>query len=331
MNLTIVGDCKLPTAKNIGRIIDLKMRFVSKCAENFKDDAKNKVVEWASGAEMKEVSKSGLWIADTDLDIELKKGRTERLRFVAFRWEGKVKKAADRIREKAMKEARAFALRFRGKRYNSEDLAMKDLAEHLEGIPDTYFFHVSTRLYPSMTPESVGWWELDLEPLISDENIRSAAEKEVTIVLVTNLDRPVEDGEAVPDNYRPASNKEVLDLYNQEYHVERSFRFMKSGVGMNSVFLQTPSRVNAMMFVISIAVLVSNIADAMFKRADTRSNGRRLTMYNLAFELQTTLVTYSRSENSLILRGPDEVTEAFFDYTDTLLINPQYLLGYAED
>ena len=102
-------------------------------------------------------------------------------------------------------------------------------------------------------------------------------------------------------------------------------------MGMNSIFLQTPSRENAMMFVISIAVLISNIADAMFKRAKTLLDGRQLTMYNLANEVQNTIVLYSRGENSLRLQGPPKVTGRLFDLTDTLEINPQYLLGYVCD
>lgn len=111
--------------------------------------------------------------------------------------------------------------------------------------------------------------------------------------------------------------------------MEQSFRLMKSGIGVDSIFLQTPSRENAMMFVVSIVVLISNIADAMFRRDGTCLNGRRLTMYRLAFELQNTIVVYSREEGALDLQGPREITDVFFDITDTLGINPQYLLGYA--
>ena len=43
------------------------------------------------------------------------------------------------------------------------------------------------------------------------------------------------------------------------------------------------------------------------------------------------IVIYSRSENSLRLQGPPRVTDIYFDFTDTLQINPQYLLGYISD
>ena len=75
-----------------------------------------------------------------------------------------------------------------------------------------------------------------------------------------------------------------------------------------------------MMFVISIAVLISNITDAMFRRAKTLLDGRQLIMYHLAFEVQNTIVTYSRDENSLRLQGLAKVTSRYFEITDTLQI-----------
>ena len=327
--MIMVGDCKLPTAGNICRMIDLGMGFVSKCAENFKGDVRNKVLDWASSAVFHRVSRKGLLLTDTHLDVELTEGRTERLRFVAFRWEGKVRKAIERITERVKEEAIGFMERFCGMRFGTEKAAMKEFGKHSDSIPDTYSFRVSTRFYESMSPDSKGWWELDLVPLISDSAVRRLAEREQTVVLVTNLDHPISEGEEPPPMYRPKSSWDVVKLYNSEYRVEKSFRFLTSGVGMNSVYLQTPSRENAMMFVLSIAVLISNIADAVFKHMDLRLKGRTLTMYNLAYELQTTIVTYSRSENTLRLMGPADVTGMYFTYTDALWIDPQLLLGYA--
>ena len=69
----------------------------------------------------------------------------------------------------------------------------------------------------------------------------------------------------------------------------------------------------------------------MFRRMDVRLEGTPMAMYRLSYELQTTLVTYSRHDNSLGLMGPPEVTDRFFDYTDALDINPQMLLGYLTE
>ena len=328
--MIMVGDCKLATKGNICRMIDMGMHFVSKCSETFTGKARARIREWSVSAEMKKAKKKGLWMADTEMELEMAKGRTEKLRFVAFRYDAKVERSIGRITDTAKDEARRISESFKGRRFSSEAEALAALSDLGSDPLGTFSFNVSTAFYRTDHPEDVpNWWELRLEPLISEPNIRRRAEMEQTTVLVTNLARPEEGRKA--DGKTLFSNEAVLTYYDQEYKVERSFRFMKSGMGMNSIFLQTPSRENAMMFVISIAVLVSNIADAMFKRANTLLDGRQLTMYSLASEVQNTIVIYSRSENTLRLQGPPKVTDRLFDHTDTLGINPQYLLGYIGD
>ncbi len=330
--MIMVGDCKLATKANIAKMIDMRMRFVSKCSETFTGKAKQKIQEWSVGTKMYKSEEKGLWMSDTMMGVELVKGRVVPLRFVAFRWDVKVEREMEKVRNKAMDDAAGIIDSYKGRRFPTEADALKSL-DVLELNPSGPFsFNVCTVHYRTEHPEDVpDWWELNLDPLISETNIRLLAEKRQTVVLVTNMDRPVDEGEPVPIPYRPVTNEQVLAYYNQEYKVEQSFRLMKSGMGMNSIFLQTPSRENAMMFVISIAVLISNIADAMFRRAKTLLDGRQLTMYHLAFEVQNTIVTYSRDENSLRLQGPAKVTSRYFEITDTLQINPQYLLGYMSD
>jgi transposase len=326
--MIMIGDCKLATANNILKMIDMGMGFVSKCSQTFTGKTKEKIQKWSVGTKMYQASgKQGLWIADELLDVQLSKERTEQLRFVAFRRDAKVERAVEKVRDKAIDDANGIIESFRGRRFETEEAALKALTDLKLDPEDPFSFKVGTAHYTSEHPEDVpDWWELVLEPLISDRNVRLQAEKQETVVLVTNLDRPDSN-----TGKKSATNEEVLAYYNQEYKVEQSFRLMKSGMGMNSIFLQTPSRENAMMFVISIALLVSNIADAMFRRAHTLLKGKQLTMYRFAFEVQNTIVIYSRSENSLRLQGPPQVTDIYFDFTDTLQINPQYLLGYISD
>lgn len=322
----MVGDCKLATAGNIAKMIDMGMFFVSKCSDTFVGNARRAVAAWAASAETAEI-RPGLRSAGTFRTVELRKGREETLRFVAFRWDGKVDAAVERIRQRAPRDAESVVTRFKGVRFRKRSDALKAF-EKLGLDPEgPVRFGVDAVFYGSDHPEDVpDWWELRLEPEISEEGILREARMSETVVLVTNLPEPPGDGTARPGP--AASDAGVMDYYNQEYKVEQSFRLMKSGMGMNSIFLQTPSRENAMMFAVSIAVLISNIADAMFRRKTVLLKGRQLTMYRLAYEVQTTIVIYSRSENSLSLMGPDEVTKMFFDYTDALRINPRHLLTY---
>ena len=328
--MIMVGDCKLATKGNICKMIDMGMHFVSKCSETFTGKARDRIREWSVDTKMHKARKRGLWMADTEMELDMAKNRKETLRFVAFRHDAKVERSMERIRSKAQEDAVEVCESFKGRRFSTEEEALEAFTGLGLDPMGPFSFNISTAHYQTEHPEDVpDWWELRLEPLISEPNIRRKAEIEQTVVLVTNLPGP--DEGRTSDEMTVFSNESVLTYYNQEYKVEKSFRFMKSGMGMNSIFLQTPSRENAMMFVISIAVLISNIADAMFKRAKTLLDGRQLTMYNLANEVQNTIVLYSRSENSLRLQGPPKVTGRLFDLTDTLEINPQYLLGYVCD
>lgn len=323
----MVGDSKLPTVQNMAKMIDMGMFFVSKCSQTFKGKTRDKVRAWAESAVMKGGPRRGLSMADTVLDVEFSKDRTEKLRFVAFRWERKVDDRIESVRRDAEKRAESISKAVKSMRFRKMDDALKEFERIRPGPLDALSMSAEPVYFESDHPEDVpGWWELHLTMEIADRSVRRAAEMAETVVLVTNLPRPSGDGGAAA--IRTASNLEVIEYYSQEYKVEQSFRLMKSGMGMNSIFLQTPSRENAMMFVISIAVLISNIADAMFRRAEALLDGRQLTMYRLAYEVQTTIVQYSRSENTLRLMGPERVTKGFFDITDTLGINPQYLLGY---
>ena len=316
--MIIVGDCKLPTSENIAKMIDCGFGFVSKCSGNFKDNAKKKIVELSLDAEMHGCGKNGLRMADFDMDLKLSKERTERLRFMAFRRDAKVSAETEKVRAEARMKADAAAKEFVGKRYRKRKDAEKAASK---AVPKSglYILETDFAYYESDSPYESGWWEIKTMAFVSEDGVRRAAERRSTDVLITNLGRA------------GMSNEKLLELYNHEYKVEQSFRLMKSGMGMDSVFLQTPSRENAMMFVISIAVLVSNIADAVFRRERVMLRGKQLTMHRLAYSLLTTNVEYSRGENTLRLRGPPESTDGFFEITDILQINPQYLLGYLSD
>lgn len=350
--ITLVGDCKLATAGNIMDMIDSGFGFVSKCAVNFIDKGFERTRQKSIRSKMHSCSVKGLWMSDNDFEINLTNKRKETLRFVAFRYDVVVRHRVEAIRTELAQKIKTIKEELDGRKFYSEKEAL-EFAEDLFKKDDRIRANVKTvHCKPPLGVNSRGWWKLELSFFISEKKIRQQAELDKTVVLVTNLARPSEDDVAedscervignlprnsdtghvdVPGRRDCVSDEGILGIYNSEYKVERSFALMKSGLGMNTVYVQKPSRENAMMFVISIGVLLSNIADEMFRRADTRIDGHLMTMHRLSHELQTTLVTYSRSENSLRLLGPPEVTRRFFEYTDTLGINPQLLLGYLDN
>ena len=119
-----------------------------------------------------------------------------------------------------------------------------------------------------------------------------------------------------------ASAQTVLRLYLNEYKVEHTYRLMKSGLGVDRVFFRTPSRENAMMFVVGIATLIENIIDAMNRR-----NGDRDTFRTVIDQFECVIVRYDRSDDSMDFEGPDERVEQLFRYLDTMRTDPVLLLS----
>ena len=351
--MTIVGDCKLVTERNVRKMIELGLGFVSKVPEDFGYHAIERAKDEALRSGMKRYGsedgsrkKDGLWIADVDSYALFgpKKDRRLDLRFIVFNREDEVHRRLESIRSASDGEVRRRYSHLTKTRFRTEFEAWEAFKK-VRVDPDSPFRVEARAVRMRKEIGLVGgdshkknynppkrydeWWSMELDPVFSEEKAWRIAIRDSLRLLVTNLPRKASSDRT---SYRDGVMGEgVLELYNQEYKVEQSFRLMKSGIGMNSIYFQTPSRENAMMFVVSVAVLLSNIADAMFRRADMRLDGRPMTMYSLAHELQTTMVTFSRSDNALELMGPSGAADRFFDVTDALRINPQLLLGYTED
>ncbi len=326
--MIVVADCKLATADNIIRMSELGIKFVSKCAANFVGRYADKVTEVFVSNPTHPYGSDGC-MSEFEFDVALDKSHTEKLRFVAFREEKNVKEKEEKLKDFYQEKCIKMCELFDSEKFIDYEQALEFIRriEIKKDTPIKVEFNEPV-LSKNIDLHGLPMWILDYKIFISDRLIRKIAEKNATVVIVTNLLKPKQNVENAVKTY---SDVEIVSLYNQEYKVEQSFRFMKSGIGMNSIFLQTPSRENAMMFVISIAVLVTNIADAIFRREKMMLNKKTMTMYNLAYHIQTTIVHYSRNDNTLSLKGPSEVTDSYFKITDALQINPQYLLGYISE
>lgn len=122
----------------------------------------------------------------------------------------------------------------------------------------------------------------------------------------------------------------IIRLYREEYRVEHCIRFTKSGVGIDQVFLQTPSRERAMMFVVTELTVLTSTADAVFRSKGMKLNGVQMTVNNLMQELQGTTVRLDRGEMRMFVETPQGKEIDLFEITDALQINPRLLLGYLE-
>ena len=101
---------------------------------------------------------------------------------------------------------------------------------------------------------------------------------------------------------------------------------MKSGLGIDRVFLHKPSRENAMMFVIDIATLICDIIDAMSRR---RSDGSIRTFGTVTEELVGAQIRYDRGTDSMDVEGPPIRADQLTSIMAMMGVDPQLLLGFT--
>ena len=121
------------------------------------------------------------------------------------------------------------------------------------------------------------------------------AEGEEIQVLVTNLPRANEDA----GNIRfGATADTVVRTYLDEYKPEHVFRLLKSGIGMDKVYLHRGSRVAAMFFIAGVAGTLLSVMDEMLRRGNAD-----MTTYRMRLGLHDTTVRVKRSNGYTYIDG----------------------------
>ena len=151
----------------------------------------------------------------------------------------------------------------------------------------------------------------------NEERAKTLTQDRGVRVLITNLPRSNADAENIRFG---ATADTVLMTYLGQYRVEHAFRLMKDGMGIDRVYLHRPSRENAMMFVISLATMLSDIITHVLK-----TNGIDMTMQAISGTMsRLDIVQDSEGE---YLDGSEEHIDLFMRMLEALRIDPDHLLG----
>ena len=103
---------------------------------------------------------------------------------------------------------------------------------------------------------------------------------------------------------------------------------MKSGMGIDDVYIHTPSRIQSVAFVVSLATMLANVADDILRQ--TKPPGeRKYTVKGLSDVLMNTLLWYRRRKNSISVTGGPGDTEFFLSIFRRFNIDHELLLGYV--
>lgn len=95
---------------------------------------------------------------------------------------------------------------------------------------------------------------------------------------------------------------------------------MKDGMGIDRVYLHRPSGENAMMFVISLATMLSDTVTHVLK-----TEGIDMTMQNISGTMSRLDIVQDRDGE--YLDGPDGRIDLFMRVLEALDVDPDHLLG----
>jgi transposase len=106
-------------------------------------------------------------------------------------------------------------------------------------------------------------WQIEGNIVADHDKITKAKEHQACFVLGTNIKE-----EQLPDGREEGlSDGEVFDAYKGQSSVERGFRFLKEPVFfVSSLFVKKPSRIEALLMVMTLALLVYSIAQRRLRK-----------------------------------------------------------------
>ena len=323
----MAADCKIVTGPLVRLMLEKGFGFVAKCPDSFGKKVRSSIVESVrTGTMDPSLVRDGWELYDTDAEVD---GKT--MRFVAFRTTDDITADIEYLRDQGLKEAKARFGRFESRTYNCDVDARRALDEALYSHVDSAYDVIWSidEVEVSIGYGHRGRPRKDAKPMTKTEykvNVRLAfdGERAKTLkqdrgvrVLITNLPRSNADAENIRFG---ATADTVLMTYLGQYRVEHAFRLMKDGMGIDRVYLHRPSRENAMMFVISLATMMSDIVTHVLK-----NNGIDMTMQAISGTMsRLDIVQDAEGEYP---DGSGEHIDLFMRMLESLRMDPDHLLG----
>ena len=328
---TLIADCKIATAPLVELMGSKGFGFVAKCPDNFGKRVKRDIVDSVRTGTMDPSRiRDGWEIYDTDAEVDGRK-----LRFVAFRTSEDIAVGVEYLRDQGLREADARFGRFSSKTFNCEEDARRAVEEAVDGHRDSAY-SVEWSIVPTEVslgyghrgrprkgeaPRSRTEYAVRVELAFDEERARALSQDRGVRVLVTNLPRANRDA----GNIRfGATADTVLLSYLDQYKIEHAFRLEKDGMGMSRVYIHKPSRENAMMFVISLATMLSEAISCVLK-----SKGYGITTEGMADKFVSLMLVHDRSSDSEHFEGPPSLAGEYLRYVEALGLDPDHLIHRA--
>ena len=324
----ICADCKLATAGLILKTMDLDLGFVTKCPLSFADRIHDDIVRSVMLGCMDESPEhEGRFIYDTHSEVELD-GKTVDLRFVAYRLPHAYAEAAEFYRTKASSAMESRLVSLKRELFHCEKDA-REAFDIVMGTDKEKIFRSDVEIFEDTRirkedPNGPCWRAYFRNLRIDDDSLDRAAREYSINVLVTNIP----SANISEKNLRSgATADDIVNTYLDEFTIEHVFRLGKSGLGMDHMFLHTPSRQDAVVFLTSIASMISKTVDIVLKRG-TPKGKKALTMKSISDRKAGTVLRYHRDRDCVTILGEPGDQEFIFDVLERLGIEPDLLLNH---
>ena len=322
---TVSADCKLCTGGLVKTMLDMGLGFVVKVPSSFACKIRDDIVHSAVVGGMDRSGERLLYDTGARIDDDENDLHAD-LRFVAYRLPGSLSDAEAFLRGQGLKDMERRMASLRRERFFCEDDARKRFADVLGGgHAPAYSADASYEVDGGpgkKGPDGPRWRVLPRDVRAREDAVKECAERYSVSVLATNL--PMRERNAV--NLRNGASADgVVDMYLGNYSVEHAFKLLKSGTGVGHMFIHTPSRQDAVVFLSSLATMVSNTVDAVLKRSLGKD---AVTMRHISDFMMTTLVRYDRERDEKTIVGGPGASDRALRIVDAMGVDPELLLGY---
>jgi len=323
---TVSADCKLCTAGLIRTMIDMNIGFVTKVPSSFSGKIRDDIVSSAVTGVMDDVGGRQIYDTDARIDDDDNDLHTD-LRFVAYRLPDSLSDAEMFLRGQGLKDMEKRMTALKRRRYFCEDDAKKAFAETLSGgYAPAYTAsaeYEEDRVLMKKHPDKPHWRVRPGNVTVEENAVSDHARRYSVSVLATNLPRTEYDS-VNPRN--GASANGAVNVYTGNFAIEHAFKQMKSGLGAGRMYIHTPSRQDAIVFLSSLAATMSGVVGAVLKRSSEEEE--RITIKHIADFMLTTIVRYDREKNSVYVTGDPGAPEKAWGIVGALNIDRKFLLGY---
>lgn len=261
-----VADSALITEANLEKLKNHNLKFISLLPGNFSLEKELKDQAWADGRFQELGIFSDRKDAATYRCLKLTGMIGENsYHFLVIHSSKLDKRKARALESKLVKTKKSLnkAIKAKSKEtFGCSPDAEKAMAQFIKEHRDEHFT-ISGRVVaeekrrpgrPGKNSPTETVYRLDFSVSLNEEAVEKTKERLSCFVLITNLDQSY-------------STHEVLKQYKAQCKVETSFKFLKDPLFVGPVFLKKPSRVQALAYVLLMALLIFNLLERRVREA----------------------------------------------------------------